>query len=121
MAQIPGGSSTNAVLGGTSVLFDSKPAPIFYASPNQINVIVPDGVLDAENFIDGAACFIGELHAAHPFREGNGGMQREFIRQLGLKGGPCIDWRSTTAEKMSQASRLSHLSGEWSLFASPIR
>ena len=120
LAQITGGSSTKTVLGGTSVLFDSKPAPILYGSPNQINAIVVYRVLDA-NFIDGAACFIGELKAAHPFREGNGRTQREFIRQLGLKAGHYIDWRSTTAEKMSQASRLSHLSGESSLFASLIR
>ena len=43
-AQIPSGSATNTVLGGTSVLFDSKPAPLLYAAPNQINAIVPYGV-----------------------------------------------------------------------------
>ena len=42
--QIPSGSATNIVLGGTSVLFDSKPALLLYASPNQINAIVPYGV-----------------------------------------------------------------------------
>jgi cell filamentation protein len=77
--------------------------------------------LDAENFVDRAAYFIGELNAAHPFREGNGRMQREFIRELGLNAGHYIDWRSTTVEKMTEASRLSHLSGELSLFAGLIR
>ncbi len=43
LAQVPSGSATNTVLGGTSVLFDSKPAPLLYAAPNQINAIVPFG------------------------------------------------------------------------------
>ncbi len=77
--------------------------------------------LDAESFVDRAAYFISELNAAHPFREGNGRTQREFIRELGLKAGHYIDWRATTADKMTEASRLSHLSGESSLFASLIR
>ena len=77
--------------------------------------------LDTESFVDRAAYFIGELNAAHPFREGNGRTQREFIRELGLKAGHYIDWRSTTLEQMTEASRMSHLSGESSLFASLIR
>ena len=77
--------------------------------------------LDAESFADRAAYFLGELNAAHPFREGNGRTQREFIRELGLKAGHYIDWRATTAEEMTEASRMSHLSGESSLFASLIR
>ena len=58
--------------------------------------------LDAEIFADRAAYFLGELNAAHPFREGNGRTQREFIRELGLKAGHYIDWRATTAEKMNR-------------------
>ena len=77
--------------------------------------------LDAEVFANRAAYYLGELNAAHPFREGNGRTQREFIRELGLKAGHYIDWRATTAEKMIEASRLSHLSGDSSLFAGLIR
>jgi cell filamentation protein len=61
--------------------------------------------------------FLGELNAAHPFREGNGRTQREFIRELGLKAGHYIDWRATTIEDMTNASQLSHVSGDGSLFA----
>ena len=43
-AQAPSGPPTVTVLGGTSVLFDGTPAPILYASPNQINAIVPYAV-----------------------------------------------------------------------------
>jgi cell filamentation protein len=77
--------------------------------------------LDAEIFTDRAAYFLGELNAAHPFREGNGRTQREFIRELGLKAGHYIDWRATTADEMTAASRTSHLNGESFLFASLIR
>jgi len=77
--------------------------------------------LDADVFANRAAYFLGELNAAHPFREGNGRTQREFIRELGLKAGHYIDWRATTAEDMMEASRLSHLTGELSLFTGLIR
>jgi cell filamentation protein len=76
--------------------------------------------LDAEMFADRAAYFVGELNAAHPFREGNGRTQREFIRELGMKAGHYIDWRATTAEEMIEASRLSHVSGDSSQFAEVI-
>jgi cell filamentation protein len=76
--------------------------------------------LDADIFAVRAAYFLGELNAAHPFREGNGRAQREFIRELGLKAGHYIDWRATTAKEMIEASQLSHLRGESSLFANLI-
>jgi len=37
----PDSSATSTALGGTSVLFDTFPAPLLYAGPNQINAIVP--------------------------------------------------------------------------------
>ena len=77
--------------------------------------------LGADKFADRAAYFLGELNAAHPFREGNGRTQREFSRQLGLKTGHYIDWRATTPQQMTDASRLSHVSGDVSLFASLLR
>jgi fido (protein-threonine AMPylation protein) len=38
--------------------------------------------LDAAAFGDRAAHYLGELNALHPFREGNGRAQREFISHL---------------------------------------
>jgi cell filamentation protein len=73
--------------------------------------------LDRAKFADRAAYVLGELNAAHPFREGNGRTQREFIREVGLKAGHYIDWRSTTPAEMTEASRLSHMSGDRSLLA----
>ena len=77
--------------------------------------------LGIDTFAEQAAYYFGELNAAHPFREGNGRTQREFIRELGLKAGHYIDWRETTAEEMVEASRLSHVRGDASLFANVIR
>jgi cell filamentation protein len=77
--------------------------------------------LDAGMFADRAACFLGELNAAHPFREGNGRTQREFIRELGLKASHYVDWRAANPEDMSEASRLSHVSGDASLLATLLR
>jgi uncharacterized protein (TIGR03437 family) len=43
-AQLPSGSVSSTILGGTSVLFDGTPAPLLYAGPTQINAVVPYGV-----------------------------------------------------------------------------
>jgi cell filamentation protein len=77
--------------------------------------------LDATRFASRAAYFLGELNAAHPFREGNGKTQREYVRKLGLQAGHYIDWRATTIEAMTNASRLSHVSGDAAPFARLLR
>ena len=38
------------------------------------------------------AYYLGEINAIHPFREGNGRTQREFIRELALLSGLMTDW-----------------------------
>lgn len=77
--------------------------------------------LGADTFADRAAYYLGELNAAHPFREGNGRTQRELVHELGLRAGQSIDWRATTRQEMLEASRLSHVTGDASLFAKMIR
>ncbi|HVN04904.1 MAG TPA: Fic family protein [Bryobacteraceae bacterium] len=76
---------------------------------------------DAAAFATRAAWFLSELNAAHPFREGNGRTQREFLRELGLRAGHYIDWRAVTREEMTDASRVSHATGDVSLFAKLLR
>jgi cell filamentation protein len=51
-----------------------------------------------------AAYHMGELNAAHPFRDGNGRAQREFIRQLALKNGYSLNWSCVTRAAMTEAS-----------------
>jgi cell filamentation protein len=48
--------------------------------------------------------YLGEINVLHPFREGNGRTQREFIGQLARANGYRIDWESINQEKMVNAS-----------------
>lgn len=43
--------------------------------------------LDTAAFSERAAYYLGEINALHPFREGNGRAQREFINHLAYKNG----------------------------------
>jgi cell filamentation protein len=77
--------------------------------------------LDAAGFSGRAAWFLGEINAAHPFREGNGRTQREFIREVGLRAGHYIDWRAASRKEMTAASRLSHVSGDMAWLERSLR
>jgi len=44
-----------------------------------------------DDFADGAAKFLGELNAIHPFREGNGRAQLTFLDQLAVNAGHPLD------------------------------
>lgn len=50
------------------------------------------------------AYYMGEINALHPFREGNGRAQREFIRSLALKSGYQLDWSRVRPEEILRAS-----------------
>ncbi|MES1258464.1 MAG: Fic family protein [Acidobacteriota bacterium] len=62
---------------------------------------------DLEHFAVRGAYYLGEINAIHPFREGNGRTQREFIRELGLQSGLMLDWSQVSREEMIEASRRS--------------
>ena len=62
---------------------------------------------DLDRLARRGAYYLGEINAIHPFREGNGRTQREFIRELGVNNGLTIDWRRVTQEEMIEASRRS--------------
>ena len=56
--------------------------------------------------------FLGEINAVHPFRDGNGRTQREFIRQLAVRNGYPLNWQGVTREQMGAASKLSFQKGD---------
>ena len=58
----------------------------------------------AAAFSERAAYFLGELNALHPFRDGNGRTQREFIGLLARQNGYFIAWTNITQEVMTQAA-----------------
>ncbi len=68
-------------------------------------------------FCERAAWYMGELNAIHPFREGNGRTQREFIRELAVNSGLALDWSRVDAESMREASQRSFLRGDNSALA----
>jgi cell filamentation protein len=77
--------------------------------------------LQADAFANRAAFYLGELNSLHPFREGNGRTQREFIRELAAEAGFSLDWSQITQKQMYEASQVSHNLGRNSRFAELIR
>ena len=51
-------------------------------------------------FVQRLAHFMGEINAAHPFREGNGRVQRLFCAQLAEQAGYFIDFESVSQDEM---------------------
>ncbi|MBV8806369.1 MAG: Fic family protein [Myxococcales bacterium] len=51
-----------------------------------------------------AAHYLGEINALHPFREGNGRAQREFVSHLAHANGYYLAWESIAPDRMLQAS-----------------
>lgn len=62
---------------------------------------------DVNQFSDRIAYYMAEINVLHPFREGNGRTQREFIRTLALKNGYCIEWNRIEPNEFLRASILS--------------
>ena len=77
--------------------------------------------LDARGFATRAGYYLGEINAIHPFRDGNGRTQREFIRELAVQAGFVIDWSRVTRERMTVASLESFKTGDSSEMAALIR
>lgn len=77
--------------------------------------------LDVPRFADRAAHCMGELNAIHPFRDGNGRTQREFIRQLAVRNGHALAWSRVTREQMYEASHRSFQSADNAGLAQVIR
>ena len=76
------------------------------------------GKLKEENYLQGLdekeisvclAYYFSEINALHPFREGNGRCQREFIRTLALHAGYVINFANVGREEMLKASEDSFL------------
>lgn len=66
-----------------------------------------DGYLEGlayDQFVKRLAYHFSEINALHPFREGNGRSQREFIRELALYNHYAIDFSNATWKEMLDAS-----------------
>jgi len=60
--------------------------------------------LDYDQFVKRLAYHFSEINALHPFREGNGRSQREFIRELALYNHYAVDFSNATGKEMLDAS-----------------
>jgi len=60
--------------------------------------------LDREAFVAQLACYLGEVNAVHPFREGNGRTQRAFFEQLAREAGYTLTWQHLDAARNIEAS-----------------
>lgn len=65
-------------------------------------------------FATRAAYFLSEINAVHPFREGNGRTQREFIRQLALNAGYSLSWAGLDEQRNTASSIAAHVQGDLS-------
>lgn len=65
--------------------------------------------LDEETFAKRLAYYFSEINALHPFREGNGRSQREFVRSLALRNGYLVHFDRISEEEMILASQRSFL------------
>ena len=59
--------------------------------------------LPPEVFIQRLAYYMGEINAAHPFREGNGRVQRAFCAQLAEQAGYFMDFDEVSRKEMYAA------------------
>lgn len=60
--------------------------------------------LEPAAFSERVAHYLGELNALHPFREGNGRAQREFVSHLAQAAGYYIAWEDMTTPELLQVS-----------------
>lgn len=61
--------------------------------------------LPAGKMAERLAYYLAEINALHPFREGNGRTQREFIRQLAYQNNYFLSYAGITSEEMISASQ----------------
>ena len=60
--------------------------------------------MDANDLSKNLAKFYCELNFGHPFREGNGRTQREFIRELAAYNGFKLDWEKANSKELMDAT-----------------
>ncbi len=61
---------------------------------------------DQQQFVEGLAAYYDKLNYIHPFREGNGRVQRIFWSRVAADAGYSIDWSRVVGNENNEASRL---------------
>ncbi len=69
---------------------------------NELNT--EDYLVDSDDIAERLAYYLGDLNSIHPFREGNGRVQRLFIAELARRAGYSLDFSNITPKEMIIAS-----------------
>lgn len=64
--------------------------------------------LSGDEFATQAGVIIGDLNHLHPFREGNGRTQTQYLKQLAAQAGYLLDLRRLRRDEWMDASRQAH-------------
>ena len=94
---------------------ESAATPVFQGLAKEKNL----AGLEPEQFSERAAHYLGELNALHPFREGNGRAQREFIGHVAQANGYSIAWENVSQADMLAAA-IQSFNGDTSKLAAMI-
>ncbi|MCP4366552.1 MAG: cell division protein [Deltaproteobacteria bacterium] len=76
--------------------------------------------LNKSDFAHKAGEIIGDVNFVHPFREGNGRTQLQYLKQLGERAGHKLDLGKLEKDKWLEASRQAHGGKDYDLMASSI-
>jgi cell filamentation protein len=76
--------------------------------------------LPASEFAREAGVIIGDINYIHPFREGNGRTQAQYLKQLAEQTGHAVDLKRIDPKLWIEASQASHMA-DYSLMAEVIR
>jgi cell filamentation protein len=76
--------------------------------------------LPASEFAREAGVIVGDINYIHPFREGNGRTQAQYLKQLAEQAGHRLDLRRIDPTSWIEASKASHAT-DYSLMADVIR
>lgn len=61
--------------------------------------------LSVDQFAEKAGALLSDINHLHPFREGNGRTQREFVLQVARNAGHDLEWSKISDERMIEASK----------------
>ncbi len=76
--------------------------------------------LNKSDFAGKAGQIIGDVNFVHPFRDGNGRTQLQYLKQLGERAGHRIDLSKLEKDKWLEASRQAHSGSSYERMASSI-
>jgi cell filamentation protein len=76
--------------------------------------------LPAGEFAREAGTIMGDINYVHPFREGNGRTQAQYLKQLAEQAGHALDLRRIDPKRWIDASKASH-AADYALMAQLIR